>query len=234
MSQIKHDKSRTSTYRTWISIKARCCNPRYSRYSDYGGRGIRVCERWCESFENFFYDMGEKPLGLSIDRIDNNGNYEPGNCRWATRKQQDSNMRKNVFLTLHGKTQILSDWARELGMTGTSLRKRLRRWPIERALSAPPAKPLRITFEGKQQTIATVAEKLGIHVSTLRSRIDNGWSVRRAVEKSSKPLLIRHDGKYQSLLTLAREHGLNVWTLRGRIEDGWTVERALKEPARRR
>lgn len=135
---ITHGMTRTRTYKSWAEMKARCYNPRCIRYPRYGGRGIVVCERWLHSFENFLADMGERPKGMTIDRIDNNGNYEPNNCRWATYKQQANNSSNARPLTFNGETLCLSDWAKAKGFKAATIRGRLRKgWTVEQALETP-------------------------------------------------------------------------------------------------
>lgn len=142
-------KNRTPEYNSWRAMQTRCSNGRQPGWKNYGGRGITVCEKW-QDFPAFFADMGPKPSPAhSIDRIDNDGNYEPGNCRWATRSEQYQNSRQtmnkrnNRFFTHDGKTQILADWARSCGVTKATIRERLERgWSLERALTSP-ATPVR-------------------------------------------------------------------------------------------
>jgi hypothetical protein len=121
-------KPESAEYRTWKVIKVRCYNKKFKQYKDYGGRGIRVCERWLCSFENFLADMGLKPSPQhSIDRYpDKDGNYSPENCRWATDKEQRRNRGSNVFLTYNNQTLCVTDWGRKLGVPHKTIRSRLR------------------------------------------------------------------------------------------------------------
>jgi hypothetical protein len=133
-----HGKSGTRTYQIWNHMKRRCTDPTHPKWMHYGGRGVTVCERWY-SFSNFLADMGEAPLGLSIDREDNDKGYQPGNCRWATQTQQTRNMRRNIVVTMDGKRQCLSAWCEELGVPYQLAYNRVHKlgWDAERALLAP-------------------------------------------------------------------------------------------------
>jgi hypothetical protein len=115
----------------------RCRNPNDKGSAYYGARGIDVCKRW-ESFENFLADMGPRPPGTTLDRYPNvDGNYEPGNCRWATVAEQNRNKRDTVLVTHNGKTHCIAEWARIVGISAPALYKRFRKgWSAERALSA--------------------------------------------------------------------------------------------------
>ncbi len=118
-------------------MKSRCGNPKHSGFHRYGGRGIKVCEKW-QSFPGFLEDMGERPKGMVLDRIDNNGNYEPGNCRWISQMENSNNKRDNVFFEFNGKRQTLSQWSRELGLNRRLLGDRRRKgWSTERMLTEP-------------------------------------------------------------------------------------------------
>jgi hypothetical protein len=115
----------------------RCYSKKSGKYPDYGGRGITVCDRWRESFENFLVDMGEAPAKMEIDRIDNDGDYRPGNCQWATEKDQARHRRSSRMITYNGKTQCLAGWAEELGMSSSLLTWRLKNQPVDVAFTTP-------------------------------------------------------------------------------------------------
>lgn len=132
-------------FNTWCHMKTRCLNKRCKSYPDYGGRGITICDRWLgpNGFPNFLADMGPKPKGgrYSIGRIDNDGNYEPGNCRWESDLEQAHNKRNSQKFTYNGRTLCISEWCREVGGDDSIIHMRLRRgWSIERAVSTPAIK----------------------------------------------------------------------------------------------
>lgn len=127
-------KNKGLTYRTWECMRSRCNNLNRTAYKDYGGRGITICKRW-DKFENFFEDMGGKPKGLTIERIDNDKGYYKENCKWATKKEQSRNSRRNRMVAYQGKTQCIQDWAVEVSIHPETLRKRLNKYPPEKAFT---------------------------------------------------------------------------------------------------
>jgi hypothetical protein len=124
LHKIKHGMCGTRTYNIWHLMIQRCCNQKATHYEYYGGRGIVCCEEW-KTFANFFRDMGECPKGLTLDRIDNNQGYSKGNCRWATRTDQQNNMRNNRLLMQNGIAKTASQWAKEKGINRSTLQKRI-------------------------------------------------------------------------------------------------------------
>lgn len=132
-----HGMSRTRTYAIWAGMIERCSKPDSTGYKRYGGRGIKVVEKWLK-FESFLNDMGECPEGLSIDRVNNDGDYCPENCRWATAFEQANNCSTNKLLTFRDQTQTVTQWATELSIPRTIIYDRLRRnWTIEETLTEP-------------------------------------------------------------------------------------------------
>lgn len=145
--QRRHGQLNTPEYHAWKNAKARCHTPSSQAYADYGARGIRMCDRWRDSFETFLRDVGLRPSPLhSLDRIDNEGHYEPGNVRWATLSQQNTNRRNGRRLTHDGRTMNVLDWARFLGISPQTITRRLKRQlPLDRVLDAraPIGRPRR-------------------------------------------------------------------------------------------
>lgn len=118
-------RKQPAEYRSWKDMRSRCNNPNDSDFASYGGRGIQVCEAW-NDFAVFFADMGPRPKGHTLDRIDVNGNYEPGNCRWADAGQQANNKRSNTFYEMDGRTQTLQQWCREFGIERNKVQYRIK------------------------------------------------------------------------------------------------------------
>lgn len=179
-------------YKRYASMKNRCNNPK-KKY--YNGRGIKVCERWAKSFWLFLDDMGEPPSAdCQIDRIDNDGDYTPENCRWATPKQQQNNRRGNVILEFQGRSQTMQEWCDELGLNKALVRTRLFVYgmSVEEALTRPVREHLNnrkdvvtknskpISFNGETHTLNEWARRIGISRPALSTRIKR-WGVERAL-----------------------------------------------------
>lgn len=130
-------------YRVWDAMKGRCTNPRHKSFGNYGGRGITVCQRWLDSFDAFLEDVGYRPAkGFSLDRIDNEKGYEPGNCRWATAREQMNNVRYNRLVTINGQTKTRADWCRIFGIREGLFDYRVRNgWSDVDAITTPTKRP---------------------------------------------------------------------------------------------
>jgi hypothetical protein len=175
-----HGLSKTAEYRIWKLMKARCFRPGSSYFAYYGGRGITVCDEWRDSFPAFLRDMGLRPSPKhSIERLNNDLGYFPGNCIWATRLQQAQNQSSNINLTFQGKTMCLSEWARTLGIIPGTLANRFRRgWSVERILLTRPMKAKKLTAEkvqeirgraAKGERYPSIAKDFGVSTATVSS-----------------------------------------------------------------
>ena len=131
-----HGQSGTVEYKTWLNIKQRCSDPNHHSYPDYGGRGITICPEWEHDYLAFLAHVGKRPPGMTIERIENDKGYQPGNVRWAPRVEQNKNRRNVRMLTYNGKTKSVAEWGREVGIGKETIYYRLNQgWSIERALT---------------------------------------------------------------------------------------------------
>lgn len=154
-----HHKTFTRAYKAWQSMEQRCYNPNNASYQEYGPRGITVCARWLESFENFYTDMGDPPPKHSLGRIDNDGHYCPENCRWEDIVTQNRNRRVTPLLTWNGITKPLITWAEEVGLHTETVRGRIQRgWTVEDALTKPSKVDRWITRHAAASIIGATVE----------------------------------------------------------------------------
>ena len=190
--------TRKPLYNIWQMMLRRCDDPNFKDWHLYGGKTppTTICQRWRESYDAFEADMGARPSPRhTIDRIDSHGHYEPGNCRWATPKQQARNMSRNRYVTHEGQARTLAEWAERTGIPYMALFYRFERgWSIGRALTAPYLSDdkararnrttnHRVEFQGETLTIAEWAERYGMTTNQLAQRLRQGWTMARAVSK---------------------------------------------------
>ena len=196
-SRIKHGMYKTLTYSSWQHMKERCLSPKHRSFKNYGERGITICPQWIASFETFLKDMGEAPPGLTLDRRDNDGNYTPDNCRWATPEQQMNNQRTTKFATINGETKAVKYWCQETGVKYNTAMKRicqgipphiavtikacgLRGTPYHQVYTRQNA--LAVTIEGVRKSVQRWCEELKIvSSSTAIRRIRRGVPPKLAV-----------------------------------------------------
>lgn len=197
-----HGGRHTRAYGVWCSMRSRCNNSNNPAYEDYGGRGIKVCDRWSR-FSAFIADVGHPERGMTIERKDNDKGYSKDNCIWADRTTQGRNKRNNVLLTIDGETHPLSVWAERCGIKYKTVHMRIRKgWSPEDAVKTPLVKErsgiargkrihksvmVLVTFAGEQMTLEQAAERAGLKFSTVYNRIHRaGWPVALALSEPAK------------------------------------------------
>ena len=179
-----HGLSKTPEYSIWKAMRRRCNKHNDPHYANYGGRGIKVCEEWNESFESFISDVGFRPdKSYTLDRIDNDGNYEPGNVRWATRMDNQNNRRNTVYIEYNGQNRTLREWSEVTGIPFKTLNMRYRRGKTLEEVFNPNVKVNKVTmvtYQGRTQSTKQWCEELGLPVEPIRCRINRGWSAEDA------------------------------------------------------
>ena len=177
-------KTKERLHRIWKGIKARCYNPNREAYSNYGGRGITVCDEWKNDFQAFYdWAMANGYTDdLTLDRIENDGNYEPDNCRWATRKEQGNNSRHNHLITAYGKTQTMQQWSDETGISYNTMKTRIRRGCTGEEIVKPINKRT-ITAHGETHTLKEWASITGVPYNTIKTRVRQGKTGEEAIKK---------------------------------------------------
>lgn len=180
---MQHGMSNTHVYAVWQAMLQRCENPKAQRYEIYGGRGISVCESW-HRFENFYADMGVRPKGYSLDRIDVHKGYCKENCRWATTVQQANNKQRNRIVEFKGEKKTLAEWAETIGIGWYTLRSRLDNygWDVERAFTERVHSDVLHTFRGRSKTLPAWCEEFGQSYDLVKARLSKlNWSLEDAL-----------------------------------------------------
>lgn len=230
----KHEDSRTRLYRIWRDMKRRCYDKTRKCYINYGKRGISVCDEWKNSYIHF--STWAKSNGyednLTIERIDNNGNYCPENCKWVDKKQQNRNRRCTIFITINGETKPLGEWAEISGISHTILRKRyiVRKWPVERLFDKPDYDEIEVTIKGETKTIAQWSKESGIPYNTLLVRYKKPhYPNELLLEKpKEKKKLFEFNGEKHTLKEWAKITGIGYVTLCHRLKNpDWPNEYLL-------
>lgn len=181
---MSSDPVKRSVYWCYKAMKNRCLNASHISFPNYGGRGIKICQRWLDSFNDFVADIGPRPSQIHcLERINNDGDYEPSNCRWATRSEQGFNKRTNRFITAFGETKAITQWisdSRCLVTIKTLRRNLMDGMEPEKAITTHKSRKY-IEFNGVRLTQKEWADRLGISDTVLCQRFSYGWSIERAL-----------------------------------------------------
>jgi hypothetical protein len=180
---------RAMIYDIWSAIKKRCYKAENKSYKYYGGRGIKMCDEWLLSFENFYDWSLDKRYkeGLSIERKDVNGNYEPSNCEWIPKNEQAKNQRSNHNITIKGVTNTISEWSRISGVSRLTIHSRISRGYKGEELLQPPIQNKKeteyFTYNNREMTLRQIGELVGCTKNALRKHVNSGLTLEQSVEK---------------------------------------------------
>lgn len=225
-----HNLSYTKIYKIWYSIKNRCNNPKHHAYKDYGGRGIKICYEWQNSLVEFEKYMGKRPSEKhSVDRINPDGNYEPGNVKWSSPYEQANNRRDNIKLSYNGKTQTITQWATELNIKPATIASRKHNgWTDEEILTIPIKNNVILSFNGEEKTLAEWARITGINIQTLSRRVIDGWPTKDILSKPKTKIIIELQSKLYTITEFSTLTGIKYKTIDRRIKQGLSAEDILK------
>jgi DNA-binding transcriptional ArsR family regulator len=229
-----HGMTLSSEFNSWHSMKERCLNSKSTSYKRYGGRGITICDRWINSFENFYADMGPKPSEkYSIERMNNDGNYEPSNCKWATDAEQAFNKSTTIMVKCpDGEWLLTKDAAKKYGLNNHTLYSRMRSGiPLDQKVLDYPAFNDRqyYSFNGADKTVQEICDETGISDFNLRYHLRQGKTVQDAIDiNNTYNRKYLYQGKEYTITELASLIGVTHSTLNVRLKSGQTLEEAIK------
>jgi len=226
-----HGESNTRLHGIWKGIKKRCKNKNTKNFKNYGGRGITVCEEWSKSYVTFreWALKNGYHESLEIDRINNNGNYEPSNCRWVTRKENNNNRRNSRLLTINGETKRLREWCDLNKISCNTVRKRLNNgWSVEHPLLFSKRTATKITVDNETRTVEEWAALKKITVVSIYDRLKKGWPVDATLfQKSRQPVNLTIDGDTKKLVEWCHIAKIPYTTAVSRLKAGKSPEEIL-------
>ena len=239
-SAITHGFSKERLYHIWLNMRQRCKNPKHPSYVNYGERGIFVCEEWDDylNFRGWAMSNGYQD-DLTIDRIDNDGGYSPDNCRWTGRDIQSHNKRSNRMLTFKDKTQDITQWAEETGISFSAIISRLDKygWSVEDTLTIPAYEKKYFEYKGESHTMKEWADLYGYPYELVCNRLTRqGWSIEKTLlTPPFEPISLEYNGEKHSIKDWANIVGIPEDVIRNRSRKlKWSVERTLTTPYNRR
>lgn len=225
-------------YQSWSAMKARCLDEDHRAFPYYGGKGIKICDRWLNGqddltgFDCFVTDMGRRPAGTSLDREDNEKHYCPENCQWSTLDKQGANKGNTVWITVSGETKSLADWGRHTGLGGAAIQARYRRGLRGAELIEPRKKPLKkmVTINGETKSVRQWAEFSGLKERVIHSRLEKGLAGEDLIKAKEAQPLITIKGVTKTILEWAASSGIPDGRIRYRLHKGWPHDDLLLPP----